>query len=73
MNGRKWFSVFLCAFMASATSPVSAETIELDMRPVEVAPEPLGELRPELRWMTDRKVRAIWIGDELFGEFGGTD
>ena len=39
---------------------------ELDLRPIEVTPEPLGQLHPKLKWMAEEKVRAIWIGDDLF-------
>jgi hypothetical protein len=72
MNGRKGVSVLLCVLTASTVLSAAAENAELDIRPVEIAPEPLGELRPELKWMTGRKVRALWIGDELTGKFEGT-
>ena len=26
----------------------------------------MTNLRPELKWMTDKKIRAIWITDDLF-------
>ena len=41
---------------------------ELNMRPVVTKPEPLKRLHPKLRWMVKEKVRAIWIGDDLFGK-----
>ena len=41
-----------------------------DLRPIEVAPEPLTQLHPKLRWMTEQKVRGIWIGDDLFEPYG---
>ena len=40
--------------------------VELNLRPIKVRPEPLGQLHPKLRWMTEQKVRAIWVGDDLF-------
>ncbi len=45
----------------------------LDPRPIEFSPAPVGELDPQLQWMATEKVRAIWIGDDLFDEFPGTD
>ena len=47
----------------------AAHAGELDLRPVETKPEPLSRLHPKLRWMTQQKVRAIWIGNDLFEEF----
>ena len=44
----------------------AAQGDELDLRPIEVNPEPLGPLHPKLRWMTEEKVRVIWISDDLF-------
>ena len=44
----------------------AAHGAELDLRPIEVKPEPLGQLHPKLQWMTEQKVRAIWVGDDLF-------
>jgi hypothetical protein len=43
---------------------------ELDLRPIESKPEPLSRLHSKLKWMTEKKVRAIWIGDDLFDTFG---
>ncbi len=45
----------------------------LDLRSIEVSPAPAGELHPQLQWMATEKVRAIWIGDDLFDESPGTD
>ena len=44
----------------------AANAAELDLRPIEIKPEPLTDLHPKLRWMTRDKVRAIWVGDDLF-------
>ena len=44
----------------------AANAAELDLRPIEVKPEPLTQLHPKLTWMTKDKIRAIWIGDDLF-------
>jgi len=45
----------------------------LDPRPIEFSPAPAGELDPQLQWMATEKVRATWIGDDLFEQFPGTD
>ncbi len=45
----------------------------LDPRPIEFSPAPVGELDPQLQWMATEKVRATWIGDDLFAQFPGTD
>ncbi len=45
----------------------------LDPRPIEFSPAPAGELHPQLQWMATEKVRATWIGDDLFEQFPGTD
>ena len=44
----------------------AAHGAELDLRPITVTPEPLGQLHPKLRWMTRDKIRGIWITDDLF-------
>ena len=44
----------------------AAHADELHLRPIEVKPEPLGELHPKLRWMTEQRIRGIWITDDLF-------
>ena len=51
----------------------AADAAELDMRPIVTKPEPLSRLRPDLRWMTKEKIRAIWIGDDLFEKYPGSD
>jgi len=47
----------------------AARAGELDLRPIETKPEPLSRPHPKLRWMTRQKIRAIWIGNDLFEEF----
>lgn len=39
-----------------------------ELRLTTVAPtlEPLGELHPKLRWMTQDKIRTMWISGNLF-------
>ena len=59
--------LILCA-AALPLSSCAARGAELDLRPIVIEPEPLGQLRPELRWMTREKIRAIWIGDDLFAK-----
>jgi hypothetical protein len=51
----------------------NAHAGELDLRPIESKPESLSHLHPDLKWMTEDKVRAIWIGDDLFDKFGDSD
>ena len=55
---------------AKAAIPPAAT---LEFRPIQIDPEPVGELHPKLRWMGKRKVRAAWIGDDLFDKFPGID
>jgi hypothetical protein len=59
--------VFLPLFSSNAHAG------ELNLRPIESKPEPLSRLHPDLKWMTQKKVRAIWIGDDLFDKFGDSD
>ena len=72
MNALVSRSVFATAIMlALITTPwpltgCAAQADELDLRPIEVKPEPLGQLHPKLKWMKEQKVRAIWVGDDLF-------
>src|SRR5688572_9331632 len=42
---------------------------DLDLRQISTEPEPLSQLHAKLCWMTQQKVRAIWIGPELFEKF----
>ena len=51
----------------------AAEAAELNMRPIVAKPEPLSRLRSDLRWMTKEKVRAIWIGNDLFEKYPGSE
>ncbi len=51
----------------------AADAAELDMRPIASKPEPLSELRPDLQWMKKEKIRAIWIGGDLFETYPGSD
>ena len=72
MNGFANRNVLIAAIglVLSATMwpPVgpAAHGAELDLRPIKVTPEPLGQLHPKLRWMTRDKIRGIWITDDLF-------
>jgi len=51
----------------------AADAAELDMRPIVARPEPLSRLRSDLRWMTKEKIRGIWIGDDLFEKYPGSE
>ena len=66
---------FVSGFVLSAEwKPSSADTgPTLDMRPVLIEPEPLDNLRPELVWMTQSRVRSAWIGEGIAGKFPGSD
>lgn len=46
---------------------------ELDMQPIKKKPEPLNRLHSKLRWMTKEKIRGIWIGDNLFDKYPGSE
>ena len=48
---------------------------ELDLRPIISEPEPLNhsQMHPKLKWMVEQKIRAIWIGDDLFEQYPGSD
>ena len=43
-----------------------------ELRLTTVAPtlEPLGELHPKLRWMTQDRISTMWISGNLFDCFG---
>ena len=51
----------------------AADAAELDLRPIVTKPEPLGKLHPKLQWMRTDKVRAIWIGNDLFEKYDDSD
>lgn len=38
---------------------------ELKLKPIKIKPEPLSDLHPKLKWMTEGKIRGIWIGDDI--------
>lgn len=46
---------------------------ELHLAPMAPVPEPVGELRPEVRWMVDQKIRLMWISYNLFDRFGSIE
>ena len=57
--------------MAAARPAPGAD--DLDLTPITPAPEPVGDLHPKVRWMTEQKIRLMWIGDNLFDRFGAID
>ena len=66
---RSMFAVAVSMILIATAWPITGCTVhagELDLRPIEIKPEPLSQLRPELKWMTEQKIRAIWITDDLF-------
>ena len=67
--------VVLVVFTAVSASPLGSVTnaAELNMRPIVTKPEPLKRLHPKLQWMKQKKVRAIWIGDDLFEQIEDDD
>ena len=58
-----------CELSAGAT----AGDADIDLRPIKVTPEPLTRLHPKLKWMTEQKIRMMWIGDDLFEKYADTD
>ena len=55
-----------------AVDKAALTTPQLNLHPIRLTPAPLGELHPKLQWLTRKKVRAAWIGDDLFDNFEGT-
>jgi len=51
----------------------AAHAAELNLRPIKATPQPLTRLHPKLKWMTEQKVRMIWIGDDLFEKYADSD
>ena len=73
---RPWgCKMIVCAIVLIANLMVlllfssNAHAGELDLRPIEIKPEPLSNLHPKLKWMREDKVRGVWIGDDLFDKF----
>ena len=57
--------------VSCAPAPAGDNAVELDLRPLEFAPEPVGELHPNLSWMKEQKIRGIWIGNGLYEPYAG--
>ena len=70
-------SVVLLVLITSAASCTSAQTPVkdsiLDLRPIEVKPEPVGKLHSAVQWLKTKRVRGIWSGGELCDRHGAGD
>ena len=62
------FAAVILASM-SITPAARAETSPLSLRPVEQSFEPIGQLHPKLSWLLEKKVRGIWIGNNLYDAY----
>jgi len=71
-----WF-VVLSVIIASTASFTSAQAPAkdsvLDLKPIEMKPEPVGELHPALQWLKTERVRGIWLTDALIDTYGTGD
>lgn len=54
--------------LAVAMPAFAADVAALDLRPIVRQPEPLNNLHPKLQWMAKQRIRAIWMGDDLFAK-----
>jgi hypothetical protein len=66
-------ALILVAAAWPAPDRTAADAGELDLQPIEIKPERPTELHPKLRWMTEQKIRGIWIGGDLFDKYEGGD
>ena len=51
--------------------PGAIETdVTLDQRPIDVTPEPVDprQMHPQVRWMTEERVRFAWFTDDVFNK-----
>ena len=65
-NRYGWIAILAAILLFAPLALSAAHGAELNLRPIKVRPEPLSRLNPKLRWMTRDRIRAIWIGDDLF-------
>ncbi|MBN1445896.1 MAG: hypothetical protein JW957_07310 [Candidatus Omnitrophica bacterium] len=72
-NMNRLIMLFTALLLAATGFAAAQEKGELDLRPIESSPEPLGELHPQLSWMKEEKVRVIWMGANLYDRFGDGD
>ena len=65
-------AIELTGIIISVLSTVMPAIGPQELRLTTVAPtlEPLGELHPKLRWMTQDKISTMWISGNLFDCFG---
>jgi hypothetical protein len=76
MNNAMRF-VVLSGIIASAASFTSAQAMAkdspLDLRPIAMEPDPVGELHPDVQWLKTDRVRGIWSAGGLFDKHGTGD
>ena len=75
-NNREVLSTAMALLLVATAWPVAgvaAHGGELALRPIKPRPEPLSRIRADLRWMTKEKIRAIWIGNDLFEKYDDSD
>ena len=69
--------VVLSVIIASAASITSArapvEDSVLNLKPIEMKPEPVGQLHPKWQWLKEKKIRMLWQPDGVARTFPGTD
>ena len=66
-------TIFLLVAAAWPVQGYSSEAGELNLPPIEIQPERCDALHPQLQWLTEEKVRGIWIGSDLFDRFEDGD
>ena len=68
--------VVVASAVIAAMSPMmgcAAQADELDLRPIEVKPEPLTQIHPKLKWMTKDKIRGTWTREDMFDTYPGLE
>ena len=75
-RGAIWLMV-LSITVASTTSFTAAqEPVRgpiLNLKHIEMTPEPVGQLHPKWQWLKEKKIRVIWGAESLTRTFDGTD
>ena len=58
---------------ATPSAPAPVEDSALDMKPIEMTQEPVGQLHPKWQWLKEKKIRMIWGTGNIARTFPGTD